>query len=163
MCTLRFAQYDRGVSRSSGLVFVRSAIFRIGVRVAAPSITVASSFYLLLVHVVIVCTLFAQASMLPLLRRPSLKELLRPTREAMVSKMDLSHKRVMRDGGVLRIQPLQVWTFAPSWYQSRAVDMWLLDGCDVVCTIVTHPNKSPNGLGTCRVKVLTPLRLQTQS
>lgn len=53
--------------------------------------------------------LFPQASMLPLLRRPSLKELLRPTREAMVCKMDLSHKRVMRDGGVLRIQPLQVW------------------------------------------------------
>ena len=54
-------------------------------------------------------SLYAQASMLPLLRRPSLKELLRPTREAMVCKMDLSHKRVMRDGGVLRIQPLQVW------------------------------------------------------
>ena len=46
--------------------------------------------------------------MLPLLRRPSLKELLRHTREAAVCEMDLSHQRVMRDGGVLRIQPLQV-------------------------------------------------------
>lgn len=48
-----------------------------------------------------------QASMLPLLRRPSLKDLLRHTREAVVCEMDLSHQRVMRDGGVLRIQPLQ--------------------------------------------------------
>lgn len=46
--------------------------------------------------------------MLPLLRRPSLKDLLRHTREAAVCEMDLSHQRVMRDGGVLRIQPLQV-------------------------------------------------------
>lgn len=45
--------------------------------------------------------------MLPLLQRPSLKDLLRHTREAVVCEMDLSHQRVMRDGGVLRIQPLQ--------------------------------------------------------
>lgn len=46
--------------------------------------------------------------MLPLLRRPSLKDLLRHTREAAVCEMELSHQRVMRDGGVLRIEPLQV-------------------------------------------------------
>ena len=45
--------------------------------------------------------------MLPLLQRPSLKDLLRPTREAAVCEMELSHQRVMRDGGVLRIEPLQ--------------------------------------------------------
>lgn len=45
--------------------------------------------------------------MLPLLQRPSLKELLRHTREAAVCEMELSHQRVMRDGGVLRIEPLQ--------------------------------------------------------
>lgn len=46
--------------------------------------------------------------MLPLLQRPSLKALLRHTREALVCEMDLCHQRVLRDGGVLRIQPLQV-------------------------------------------------------
>lgn len=46
--------------------------------------------------------------MLPLMRRPSLKDLLRQTREAALCEMQLSHQRVMRDGGVLRIQPLQV-------------------------------------------------------
>lgn len=45
--------------------------------------------------------------MLPLLQRPSLKDLLRHTREAAVCEMELSHQRVMRDGGVLRIEPLQ--------------------------------------------------------
>lgn len=40
--------------------------------------------------------------------RPSLKEVLRHTREAVVCEMDLGYERVMRDGGMLHIQPVQV-------------------------------------------------------
>lgn len=57
--------------------------------------------------------------MLPLMRRPSLKELLRETREAALSEMQLSHQRVMRDGGVLRIQPLQVHGDSPGKLMTR--------------------------------------------
>lgn len=99
--------------------------------------------------------LFAQASMLPLLRRPSLKELLRPTREAMVCKMDLSHKRVMRDGGVLRIQPLQVWK------RRCAVDRMFLDGGVVYTSILCRHLYVQDRLPTRRTCLLMSKTLWT--
>lgn len=83
--------------------------------------------------------------MLPLLQRPSLKDLLRHTREAVVCEMDLSHQRVMRDGGVLRIQPLQArkmiskTCFTMGMCSSLLTEAFCEPGVLLCCLCIGHP------------------------
>ncbi|CAM9173475.1 unnamed protein product, partial [Phaeothamnion confervicola] len=49
----------------------------------------------------------AAAARLPLLRRPTVYELLRPVREVAAREMDLARRRTISTGGVLTLRPLQ--------------------------------------------------------
>lgn len=113
-------------------------------------------------------SLFVQAYMLPLLQRPSLKDILRHTREAAVCEMDLSHQRVMRDGGVLRIQPLQ----ACEMDRSALYVVFFYSATVLCCPCVCHGGRSTQRMnrlfllsclfgrcnGVVRSKLDSPLR-----
>ncbi|CAM9467202.1 unnamed protein product [Chrysoparadoxa australica] len=48
-----------------------------------------------------------KAAQVPILQRPTLKQMMQRSREALVCEMDLTHRRVMASGGTLLIKPLQ--------------------------------------------------------